>query len=810
MALRFEFEDRGFGRVYVALEAELEEGAELLAVAAAPTGAPVPVSVFKAPKPGVFVLSCPLMDLDYRVELRVHGAEGHGFEGPSYIVSREGPALEPPASQLIATGLADIRYVDLRPTPDAVWLEPTQMIDFEDGTDVVHADVVALFPEGERPGDPELYLLDLAGRPIEVAPAIVLSSELEEAPGLGVIARCQISFRIPRELETYLARVMWGEREGFTVVEPWLSAKLRREWWEIARQDSNAADFHAWFLAHGRASDRELRVQSRTPLAGPLFSVITPVFETPLPFLEEAVDSVLGQTYSRFELILVNASPENAELSGYLEQRSAEDDRIRVLTLEGNRGIALNTRAGLDIAHGDYVAFFDHDDVLEPNALYEYAKVVVGHPDVALLYCDEDYLIDGRFCSGYFKPDFDLDLLFNQNYVTHLLCVSRKAIDAVAAGPGLPGPEVDGAQDYALTLLVALSGARVWHVRKFLYHWRSHAASSATNDAAKTWTDDAGRRALEIALHHAGIEAEVRPGLRQNFYDVAYELSGDERVSVIVSRRSADDRVLACVRSLLETPDHPNPEIVVVNPFEPLGEVLGALGSVREVAVERACGIARERNAGARATTGDYLLFLDDACAVRSADLIRSLLGPLVRSEVAVSGAALYYPDDLVRSLGLCAPLSLPRFVNHLVPIHHFQQDYYAVMPRLRRGVIGVSGSAMLVRRSAFDEVGGFDEGFATGYDDADLCLRLREAGRLSVEVPAAELTFFGEARNGRLMPFAYWGQAPSPRDPELCVAIKGDEGRFRHRWGVLYSEGDPYYSPNLAREHCHYQMSAR
>ncbi len=814
MALRIGYEERCYGRAYVIVRADAGSEGALSARATAPGGLALPASVVATPTRGTYILIAPLMAFSYHVGLIYQPKDGEAPEFATYCVRAEGrPRVEAPASQLLAGGLDDIRHADLHPTRDAVWIEPQKVIDYDDGTDVVRADVVCLFGEHAEPGVPKLTLVEPSGRRFEVAPPIVLEHEVDlEADGLAV-HRLQLSFRVPCELTTLIIWIHWGGREGFMVMEPWLFDRLRGEWMDISRRDSNKGDYHRWFLEHGRASDRTLHLQARTPIEdGPAFSIVVPVFETPLDYLADMLRSVRTQTYPRWELLLVNASPANEPLARALAEAEAADSRIRVLPLEGNRGITMNTRVGIDAASGSHVCFLDHDDFLEPNALYEYANAIKENPSIALIYCDEDLWMDGKFHSGYFKPDFTLDLLLNQNYVTHFLCVSREAIEGIRGTRGLPGKEFDGAQDYALTLFVAATGAPIHHVRKFLYHWRAHPGSTSISHSAKTWTDDAGKRALEAFLAGEGIAATVKPGVEQNIYDVVYSVPKEARVSAIVRRETPDDPVYACLDSLLAEAGGRLGEVVVTNPFAsergPLD--LSRYGDVpiREVALERGAGTGAQRARGAADVAGDYLLFLDDRCTTRTPGWLERLLGPLQRADVAATGAGLIYEDGLIRHVGICISEGAPRFVNALVPVDSEDADYYRRMPMQTRGVSAVSGSALLVKANEYRRVGGFDESYLWGLDDVDLCLRLGEAGRSIVVVPRAELTYHGTAPNGRVLPFAYHGQPASPRSLERCVAIKHDEGLFRTRWSRFWGFGDPLYNPQLARESCHYQIS--
>ena len=819
MALRIGFEDRGFGYVYVAISADVPSGGRVVASAEAPTGEALPAIVTRLPRHGSYALVAPELACGYRVTLHVVDARGEELASETYSVQ---PTFERagdlPTSQRAAFGVDDIRYVNQRPMPDAAYLSLETLVDAEDGADVVHGALVACVPEGAEPALPELTVIKSDGLVFEDARPRYLWHEAKALPGLGTLIRSQFSVRLP-SWEGH--GIVWARpaaggagaaaTTGFLVLDGETLWSLRDRWGAVTRSSSNGMGYHDWFLSCGRATDRELWVQSRTTLEGaPKISVVTPVFQTPMEFLRPAVESVVRQTYGEWELVLVNASPGNREIASYLAELSAREPRVKVVALEGNLGIALNTRAGIEASTGDYVAFFDHDDLLEPNALFEYAKAIVEHPDAALLYCDEDYLIDGRYYSGAFKPDFDRDLLLNHNYVTHLLCVSRRVLAGLKARGRLPGKEFDGAQDYALTLAVSSLGERIWHVRRFLYHWRSHAESTATNVNAKTWTDDAGRRALERYLAEEGIAARIGAGPRQNMYDLVYELPEDLSIRVVVSRTHDDARARSCVDALSATLGDRPAQIVVVDPFgtfEP-GEGEGGRVPVDVRPFRAASGRAARRNAGAAGFDGDVLVFVDDACVPEAPDWVQRLLGPLVRRDVVVTGAGELYEDRLWRHLGMCFAKDYPRYVDHLLPERSEVAGYYSIMPRFTRGVSAVSASAMAIATADFERLGGFDEAYGRVYDDVDLCLKVRSQGGGVVVVPQATFIYRGRALGDRVVspPFRTpWGDA----SPERCLAEKADEARLWERWGGIVVHGDPFYNEQLCERRCHYELGS-
>ena len=315
-------------------------------------------------------------------------------------------------------------------------------------------------------------------------------------------------------------------------VEEW--RPLMETWLRERTHAQDDADHDAWMRAH-RCDEAELARQRAACASwddAPLISIVTPVFKTPEPFLREYLDSVLSQTYPHFELVLVNASgpcePVDRVLAG------CDDPRVRVVAIE-NAGIAANTNVGIAEARGAYVGFSDHDDLLEPDALFRYVEELRAHPACDLLFCDEDLWgeVDGRprYYGVRFKPGWDPDLLYTHNYVCHLLMVSRRALELTQRS----GDEVNAAQDYDLTLRVAEVAREIRHVPRVLYHWREHPGSTAVNRDSKPYALEAGRLAVQAHLARIGVRAQVAEGAFPFSYRVRYELPEPRpTVSVIV------------------------------------------------------------------------------------------------------------------------------------------------------------------------------------------------------------------------------------------------------------------------------------
>lgn len=378
----------------------------------------------------------------------------------------------------------------------------------------------------------------------------------------------------------------------------------------------------------------------------PLISVIVPLFNTPIPYLRDMLDSVLSQTYDNWELVLINASPQNEDMAQTLSSYS--DPKIKLIKIEKNLGIAGNTNIGIKAAAGDYIAFFDHDDVLDQNALLEYAATINDDPSVDLLYCDEDNFEENvtKSHSPLFKPDFNLDLLYSHNYVVHMLAVSRRVIEKVELSPDY----VSGAQDYDMTLKAFEVARSIRHIPKVLYHWRIHAGS--TNGGvmdSKPYAIEAGRRTLEDHFARRGISCTVTPSSYINcVYDIGYIPRENDDITVVIPY-SSEKNLNEVIASLRSCHSSKNVKVIAVGP-----EACCADNSIETISwnsVFDFTGMLRkalDQVSSARIVVCSELIrFNDEKC-------IEQLCAILDRPEVGIAGAKLFSFDGLVQHAGMC------------------------------------------------------------------------------------------------------------------------------------------------------------
>lgn len=521
--------------------------------------------------------------------------------------------------------------------------------------------------------------------------------------------------------------------------------------------------------------------------SNPLFSIVVPLYKTPLDFLKAMVTSVQNQIYQNWELVLVNASPEVPELCAALTKLN--DMRIKIVEMTSNEGISGNTNAGIQEAKGDYIVFFDHDDLLDPFALYEYAKALNSDASIDALYCDEDFLDEsGEYIAPHFKSDFNIDLLRCHNYITHLLAVRAEFAKNLQLRS-----EFDGAQDYDFLLRLVEQTQRVYHVRKVLYHWRISDTSTAKSSDNKGYADEAGRKALQEHLNRLGLEAMAESGDSACFYHVKYKVKGNPLVSIVIPNKDNSEILSRCIDSIEAKTLYSNYEIVVCEnnsneqqTFDYYKQLVEQYPNVSICTWKEDFNYSAINNFAVDFTKGDYLLFLNNDTEVIEPEWIGSMLGFCQREDVGCVGAKLLYPDNTIQHAGV----SMMK-CNHAAemggPIHIFHdidRDDCGYMRRasLSQDLTAVTAACMMTKRAVFEQLKGFNEDFKVAFNDIDYCLRVRALNKLVVYDADALLYHYESFTRGY-------------ETGEKIARFMREQGRLRTAWAEYFVEGDPYCS---------------
>lgn len=613
------------------------------------------------------------------------------------------------------------------------------------------------------------------------------------------LERKELAFtlRVPNNGNTYclVAQGCQDSRSGFLC----LDADSRHDYsWSRSPyfyKCTAAEPYSAWVKSHQRLLDA-IEPHSFNCPDGPFFSVVVPLYNTPVDFFNDMVNSVLSQVYGRFELVLVNSTPENVQLSDAISH--IEDDRVKVVSLESNLGIAGNTNKGIEASSGDYIVFFDHDDLLDPFALYKYACQIINNDSIDALYCDEDFLNEaGEFVAPHFKSDFNIDLLRVHNYITHLLCVRSGLVRQL-----MIRSEFDGAQDYDFILRLSELTQNFCHVPAVLYHWRMSETSTAKSAGNKGYADEAGRRALQAHLDRCGLNAVAESTEAPCYYHVTYEVSGSPLISILIPNKDNISVLKRCVDSIETLTTYRNFEIRIIenNSVEPdtfdyYQSVVNTFDNVYVDYWDREFNYSAINNFGFLNSSGDYILLLNNDVEVISPNWLASLLALCQRNDVGVAGAKLLFPDNTVQHAGveMIKCFSASEVGGPIHVFSHLDRDDAGYMRRasVRQDVSVVTGACLLVKRSVYQELNGLDESFAVAFNDVDFCLRAREAGYLVVYEPDALLYHYESLSRG------------SDASSTNYERFMREQGMLRSRWSSYYKNGDPYYHPASTCSDC-------
>ena len=546
--------------------------------------------------------------------------------------------------------------------------------------------------------------------------------------------------------------------------------------------------YEAWLARH-KVDKRTLRRQKHAAFAQkPLISIVIPLYCTPLPYLKELLESVRRQSYENWQLCLADGSPDD-KAKEFIEKHYGREKRIVYRKLEENGGISVNTNEAVALATGEYLMLCDHDDTLEPDALYEIVKAI-NDTGADVLYTDEDKVsMDGQhYFDPNFKPDFNLFRLRENNYICHIFVVKKSLTDET----GLLRSEFDGAQDFDFILRCCEKAQKITHIPKVLYHWRCHMDSTAADPSSKAYAYEAGRKAVREHYQRLGIDAKVEMTERPGWYRSHVKVQGNPLISVIIPNKDHTDDLELCLFSMTRKSTYRNYEILIVEnnsekeeTFEYYKKLPDRYPKARVLTWEKEFNYSAINNFAAKEAKGEYLLFLNNDVEILTPDWMEEMLQNCQQEDVAAVGAKLYYPDDTIQHAGVV--LGLGGIAGHIM-CRASREDpgYFGRMISVQE-ISAVTAACMMVKKSDFDAVGGLDETFQVAFNDIDLCMKFRAAGKKIIFTPYAELYHYESKSRGL------------EDTPEKQFRFDKEVKRFQEKWAQQLEMGDPYYSPNLS-----------
>ncbi len=559
-------------------------------------------------------------------------------------------------------------------------------------------------------------------------------------------------------------------------------------------------DYDTWAKLSACSED-ELEQQRQTVFEyAPKLSLIVATFNTPIEYLKEMIGTVEDQTYSNWELCIADGSTDNV-VQDYVAEHYQESDKVKFVRLDKNYGIAGNMNEAMKLATGDYIALYDHDDTLCPNALYEYIKVLNEKPELEVIYSDEDKTnSDGtKVFEPHFKPDFNFDLLCTTNYICHFLLVKKTLIDKV----GMLRSEFDGAQDYDFILRCTDEAGvdKIHHIPKVVYHWRFHENSTAGNPESKMYAFEAGLKAVQAFYDRKGIHATVSHGPSLGMYRTKYILDETPLVSVIIPNKDHIDDLSRCIDSLEQKATYKNYEIIIVEnnsteeeTFAYYKELPSKYENVRVVYWDGIFNYSAINNYGAKFAKGEYVWLLNNDTELITPEIFEELLGFCMREDVGAVGARLYYPDDTVQHAGVI--VGLKGIAGHAFVGQPRESLGYFGRVAAAQDYSAVTAACMMVKKKAFDEVDGLTEILKVAFNDIDFCMKLTSKGYRIVYNPYAEM-------------YHYESKSRGVENSLQKVERFNDEiSYFEKTWADILENGDPYYNPNLTLQHNDFSLN--
>jgi O-antigen biosynthesis protein len=560
-------------------------------------------------------------------------------------------------------------------------------------------------------------------------------------------------------------------------------------------------DYLEWIRRYDTITD-ETREQIRGAIYNfscqPLISIVMPVYNPKPEWLIEVIDSVRKQLYSRWELCIADDCSTDKAIRPILEHYAKEDSRIKVVFRESNGHICAASNSALAVADGEWIALLDHDDLLREHALFHVVAAINANPDTRLIYSDEDKVDEtGRRYDPYFKSDWNMDLFYSQNMFCHLGVYDAALLREIGGfREGL-----EGSQDYDLALrcIEKIKQNQIHHIPKVLYHWRTHANSTAASIDAKPYALLAGERALNEHFVRQNMNSKVE--IIGHSYRVRHGIPKlAPLVSLIIPTRNALQLTRTCVSSILEKTTYSNYEIIIVDNGSDDPATLEYFEQLKldpRVSVlrdDRPFNYSALNNAAVGIANGEILGLLNNDLEVISPDWLSEMVSHAIRPEIGAVGTKLWYPDNTVQHAGVL--LGMGGVAGHA--FHKYIDGDHGYFSRLNlvQNFTAVTAACLIVRKAIYQEVGGLNEpDLQIAFNDVDFCLRIHEAGYRNVWTPYAEMYHHESATRGY------------EDSPEKVARFNREVNYMKNRWAHILLK-DPAYNPNLTLDHSDFSLA--
>lgn len=491
------------------------------------------------------------------------------------------------------------------------------------------------------------------------------------------------------------------------------------------------------------------------PKKGSKISVLMPTYNTNITHLVECIESVQKQTYSNWELCIVDDCSTEVKVFEKLSEKAKEDPRIKVKRLNENGHICKATNAAFDLATGDFVSLLDHDDILNINALAEVVTTINSNNDVGLIYTDEDKLNkSGVHVDPFFKPDFSPYFLRSCNYITHFTTIRSDLFKKV--GGFRLGTE--GAQDWDLILRVTEIAKQVVHIPKILYSWRMSDASTASNSNSKPYAYRNQRIVLRDHMQRLGVGSTIYKSQFLGFWNVFNNIKSNYKVSIVIPNKNSSRLLKNCLRSIFDFTTYSNFEVVIVDTGTTERKCLDVYKEYSEKFLDRfkvvnqkgKFNFSKACNMGAEHSNGEFLLFLNNDTKIITSKWLENLLSLAQQPKTGAVGAKLYFSKDRVQHIGVHVDSTEIAHHTHIGKNEFLDPNVLNYSSNIRE-CTAVTGACLMVDRKKYNEVNGFDENLRVTYNDIDLCLKLLEKGYTNLFNPYAKLYHYESQSVGKI-----------------------------------------------------------
>lgn len=529
----------------------------------------------------------------------------------------------------------------------------------------------------------------------------------------------------------------------------------------------------------------------------PKFSIVIPVFRPNLNHFKQAIESINNQLYSNWEVCIADDNSKEEGLLSYLRELE-KNPKFKVIYRTENGHISACSNSALELATGDFICFMDHDDLLTKDALFHFADALNLDSSLAIIYSDEDKITEkGRYTQPNFKPNWSPDTFLSRNYISHFVGIKKSIVDQ------LNGFRVgfEGSQDYDLLLRATEVSQQIHRIPKILYHWRMHDKSTAMNEEAKDYAFLSGVKALNEALQRRNIKgiASLQSG-KPGFYRIRYTLENTPKVSIIIPTYNNSEVLTTCIHSIFEKTSYQNFEIILINNnsnekalfdcFELWKSKYGEQFQLLDCPYP--FNYSKLMNDGVAHASGDFILLLNNDTEVIQNNWIEQMLHHAQRKSIGAVGVKLLYPNDTVQHGGVV--LGIGGVAGHtFIGAKKDDPGYFYYLTSVTN-YSAVTAACLMVEKSKYLAVGGFDEQLAVEYNDVDFCLKLIEKGYYNLFNPDVVLYHYESLTRGH--PYA---------TKESYKRHLSEVKYFKKKW-QSYIDNDPFYNPNLSLITTHFE----